>query len=107
MGEPTLLDVGLHAGDVVRFRPRPSARWQEATVERRERAGSIGVRAAKGAARALPLDRLEVPAAGPRGARTWEPLTERAERDVQLDLFLDGAPPPPDPPPTRRPARRR
>ncbi|QYG92099.1 hypothetical protein HC251_06360 [Iamia sp. SCSIO 61187] len=107
MGEPTLLDVGLHVGDVVRFRPRPSARWQEATVERRERDGSIGVRDAKGAARALPLDRLEVPTAGPRGARTWEPLTERAERDVQLDLFLDGAPPPPDPAPSRRRRPRR
>ncbi|HEU5150372.1 MAG TPA: hypothetical protein VFU19_07740 [Iamia sp.] len=92
MAEPQeagLLDVGLHPGDVVRFRPRPTARWQEATVERRERDGSIGVRDAKGAARALAIERLEVPAAGPRGARTWEPLADRAARDVQLDLFKD------------------
>lgn len=105
---PTLLDVGLHLDDVVRFRPRPSARWQEARVVRRERDGSIGIRDGKGAARALPLDRLEVPAAGPRGARTWEPLAERASRDVQLDLFLDGTEPEPEAPQSRRrPTRRR
>jgi hypothetical protein len=106
VGDPTLLEIGLHAGDVVRFRPRPTARWQEATVERRERDGSIGVRDAKGAARALPIERLEVPTSGPRGARTWEPLAERAARDVQLDLFLDAKDPEPTPAPRRRPRRR-
>ena len=106
MDEPSLLDVGLHAGDVVRFRPRPTARWQEVTVVRRERDGSIGVRDAKGAARALTVDRLEVPTSGPRGARTWEPLAERAARDVQLDLFLDGTDPEPSAPATRRRPRR-
>ncbi|NLV56628.1 MAG: hypothetical protein GXY13_13555 [Acidimicrobiales bacterium] len=105
-GDPSLLDVGLHVGDVVRFRPRPGARWQEATVERRERDGSIGVRDAKGAARALTADRLEVPTVGPRGARTWEPLTARAEREVQLDLFRDTAPTPEAPTRRRRPPRR-
>lgn len=105
---PSLLDVGLHVGDVVRFRPRPSARWQEARVVRLERDGSIGVLDGKGAARALPVERLEVPGVGPRGARTWEPLAERAERDVQLDLFLDGVEPEPEPArPPRRPTRRR
>ncbi len=106
--DQTLLDLGLHVGDVVRFRPRPTARWQEATVVRRERDGSIGVRDGKGAARALPVERLEVPTSGPRGARTWEPLAERAARDVQLDLFLDGTEPDPEPdPPTGRRPRRR
>jgi hypothetical protein len=104
LGEPSLLDIGLHAGDVVRFRPRPNARWQEGTVVRRERDGSIGVRDGKGAARALPIERLEVPISGPRGARTWEPLAERAARDVQLDLFLDAADP--EPTPRRRRPRR-
>ena len=105
MTGPSLIEVGLHAGDVVRFRPRPGARWQEATVERRERDGSIGLRDAKGAARALAPDRLEVRTTGPRGARTWEPLAERAERAEQLDLFVDAAPPP-DPPRRRRRPRR-
>lgn len=105
MSDRTLLDVGLHVGDVVRFRPRPSARWQEATVERRERDGSIGVRDARGAARALPIERLEVRTVGPRGARTWEPLADRLERPTQLDLFADAAPPPPGAPRRRRPRR--
>ncbi len=104
--EPTLLDLGLHPGDVVRFRPRPSARWQEAKVERIERDGSIGVRDEKGAARALDVDRLEVPALGPRGAQRWEPLAERVERDVQLDLFRDGDDPEPVPKPRRARPRR-
>ncbi|WCO68409.1 hypothetical protein PO878_06665 [Iamia majanohamensis] len=105
MTAPGLIDLGLRAGDVVRFRPRPSARWQEATVERRERDGSVGVRDRRGAARALPVERLEVRGTGPRGARTWEPLADRVGRAEQLDLFVDGAPPAP-PAPSRRRARR-
>jgi hypothetical protein len=100
--ESSLLDLGLHPGDVVRFRPRPTARWQEARVERRERDGSIGVRDEKGAARALPVDRLEVPTLGPRGAQLWEPLADRVDRDVQLDLFRDAVEPEPPPTPARR-----
>ena len=105
MTGPSLIEMGLHVGDVVRFRPRPGARWQEATVERRERDGSIGLRDAKGAARALGAERLEVRTTGPRGARTWEPLAERAERAEQLDLFADAGPPPEPPRRRRRPRR--
>lgn len=88
---PTLLDVGLRVGDRVRFRPRSHARWAEATVERREADGSVGVRDQKGAARALAVERLEVRTSGPRGARTWEPVVDRAARAEQLDLFTDGS----------------
>ena len=49
--------------------------------------GSIGLRDAKGAARALPVDRLEVRTTGPRGATTWEPLAERAARTEQMRLL--------------------
>jgi hypothetical protein len=104
--EPSLLDVGLHVGDVVRYRRKDGAHWHEGTVVRRERDGSIGVRDGKGASRALTIDQLEVPAAGPRGARTWEPLADRAARDVQLDLFKDATEPPPEPPRRARPRRR-
>jgi hypothetical protein len=82
-----LVAVGLRPGDRVRYRRKEGGRWHEATVERRERDGSIGVRDERGAARALPLERLEVRTTGPRGATTWEPVTERAGRTEQLDLL--------------------
>ncbi len=79
--------VGLRPGDRVRFRRRDGERWHEAKVERREKDGSIGVRDAKGAARAIPLVRLEVRSKGPRGAVTWEPGPERAARLEQMELW--------------------
>jgi hypothetical protein len=78
--------IGLQPGDRVRFRRKEGGRWQEASVVNREKDGSIGVRDQKGASRALPMERLEVKALGPRGARTWEPVTERAARTEQLEI---------------------
>lgn len=87
-GTPSdLLAVGLRVGDEVRFRRGDAARWQQGRVERRERDGSIGVRDARGAARALPLERLEVRRRGPRGADRWEPVADIASRDEQLGLL--------------------
>ena len=85
--ESALLEVGLRPGDVVRYRRREGARWQEAVVERREKDGSVGVRDERGAARALPIERLEVRTAGRRGGVVWEPVRQRADRDEQLDMF--------------------
>jgi hypothetical protein len=82
-----LVAVGLRPGDRVRYRRKEGGRWHEATVERRERDGSIGVRDERGAARALALERLEVRTTGPRGATMWEPVAERARRSEQLDLL--------------------
>ena len=83
----TLERLGLRPGEPVRWRPKAAGRWVEGTVPRVERDGSIGLTDAQGRARALPIDRLEVRAKGPRGARTWEPLAERAARTEQLGLF--------------------
>jgi hypothetical protein len=85
--ESALLEVGLRVGDRVRWQRTTGGSWQEATVERRERDGSIGVRDGRGAARAIPLDRLEVKAKGPRGGTVWERVADRAERDEQLGFF--------------------
>ena len=85
--EGELLEVGLRVGDRVRWRRATGGSWLEGTVERRERDGSVGVRDGRGSARALPLDRLEVKAKGPRGGNVWEPVTDRAQRDEQLGMF--------------------
>jgi hypothetical protein len=85
--ESALLEVGLRPGDRVRFRRTDGGSWQEAKVERRERDGSIGVRDGRGAARSIPLERLEVRTTGPRGGTVWEPVTVRVERDEQLGIW--------------------
>ncbi len=86
-GAPPLAAVGLRPGDSVRWQRRAGGRWQTGKVAGRERDGSIAVHDSRGAARALPIERLEVRTAGPRGAKTWEPLAQRAARTEQMDLF--------------------
>jgi hypothetical protein len=71
----------------VRFRRAGGNRWRPAVVERVEKDGSLGLRDPKGAARAIPLEQVEVEAVGPRGARTWEPVLVRAGRTEQIALF--------------------
>lgn len=83
----SLESLGLGAGMAVRFRRAEARRWQRATLERVERDGSLGLRDAKGAARAIPLELVEVSTVGPRGARAWEPVLERAARTEQLKLL--------------------
>lgn len=87
LAESALIAVGLRPGDRVRFRQREGGAWKEATVERRERDGSIGVRDERGAARAIAIDRLQVRTTGKRGGVVWEPVADRAGRDEQLDLL--------------------
>jgi hypothetical protein len=87
LAESALLEVGLRPGDRVRFRRADGGAWKQARVERRERDGSIGVRDERGAARAIPIDRLQVRATGPRGGATWEPVTDRAGRIEQLGIW--------------------
>jgi len=86
--ESALLEIGLRPGDRVRFRrSTDGGSWREARVERRERDGSVGVRDDRGAARAIPVERLQVRTTGPRGGTTWEAVAERAERDEQLGIW--------------------
>lgn len=82
-----LAALGLAPGMRVRFRRRDGERWKRGTVERVEKDGSLGLRDARGAARAIPLELVEVEASGPRGARTWEPAVERAARTEQMRLL--------------------
>jgi hypothetical protein len=85
--ESALLEIGLRVGDRVRFRRSEGGTWREAVVERRERDGSVGVRDDRGAARAIPVERLQVRGTGPRGGAVWEALPDRADRDEQLGMW--------------------
>lgn len=87
LADSSLLEVGLRPGDRVRWRRVEGGTWREGKVERRERDGSIGVRDERGAARALPLELLQVRGRGQRGGTVWEPVAARAERDEQLGLL--------------------
>lgn len=82
-----LARLGIRPGDRVRFRRKPEANWQQGTAIRRERDGSLRVHDTKGAARAIPLELVEVKGEGPRGAARWEPLLDRAARVEQLRLL--------------------
>ncbi len=85
--ETGLAELGLRPGDTVRFRRGEDERWKQGTVERREKDGSLGLRDAKGAARAIPVDLVEVAVVGRRGGKAWEPLADRLDRDEQLRLL--------------------
>ena len=87
LAESALVEVGLRPGDRVRFRQREGGSWKEATVERRERDGSVGVRDERGAARAITLDRLQVRTTGKRGGSVWVPAVDKASQDEQLGLL--------------------
>jgi hypothetical protein len=84
---PPLGALGLRVGDRVRFRRADGARWKEAVVTGREKDGSVALRDAKGAARAMPIERLEVRRAGPRGADRWQPVPKVAAAREQLTLW--------------------
>lgn len=79
--------LALRPGDRVRFQRTPGGRWNEATVVGLERDGSVALRDAKGAARAIVASRLEVRTKGPRGASIWESVMERAARVEQMPLW--------------------
>lgn len=87
MTDSALAELGLDAGEEVRFRRRASERWRRAVVERRERDGSIGLRDEHGRARAVPLEDVEVRQRGPRGGLRWQPLAERAATTEQRRLL--------------------
>lgn len=83
----SLAELGVEAGDRVRFRRRDTERWKEAVVTGRERDGSVALRDAKGAARAIDMACIEVRRTGPRGGVVWEPLPDRAARTEQMRLL--------------------
>jgi len=79
--------LGVRRGEAVRWRSASGSRWHNGTISHRERDGSVGVTDGRGAARSLPVERLEVACEGPRGGQAWEPLANRATRAEQLRLL--------------------
>ena len=80
----SLEELGLRAGETVRFRRPDRARWQIGRIAGREADGSVRITDGNGAARTIPLHLVEVKRRGVRGAMGWEPLPERAARTEQL-----------------------
>jgi hypothetical protein len=82
-----LRQIGLRAGEEVRFRRADRGRWQEGRISWVERDGSITVHDSHGAARSLRPERLEVKRPGRRGRLVWQPVTDVAVTWEQLTLF--------------------
>ena len=73
---PSLGELGLAPGDRVRFRRHAGQHWHHGVVWRREPDGSLGLYDDKGAARAIPVHRVQAEGRGPLGGRRWTTLPE-------------------------------
>lgn len=82
-----LLRLGLRPGERVRFKRPDRSRWQAGKATGVGRDGSLAITDGKGAARAVPLQHVEVQVVTARGATRWEPLIDRASRTEQLKLL--------------------
>jgi hypothetical protein len=80
----SLSELGLAAGDRVRFRRTGGQRWSSATVEGRERDGSIALRDENGASRSIRVEHVEVFRASRKGGQ-WQAVVRRSWE--QLALF--------------------
>jgi hypothetical protein len=80
--------VGLHAGEMVRFRHGTKGRWIEGRIASMNTDGSITLHEiALGAARSLRPDRLEVRRPNKRGRLQWQNVGIVALTWEQLSLW--------------------
>jgi hypothetical protein len=83
-----LEQVGLRAGEVVRFRRGDAGRWMQGRIAGVNADGSITLHDEhQGAARSLRADRLEVRRPGSRGRLTWQNVGVVAITWEQLSLW--------------------
>ena len=83
-----LLQLGLHAGEPVRFRKGDAGRWISGRIAGINSDGSITLHdVPQGAARSLRPDRLEVRRPGSRGRMTWQNVGVVAITWEQLSLW--------------------
>lgn len=86
-GTGALEQVGLVAGEAVRFRRGDKSRWVQGRVARVNPDGSITLHDPDGSARSLRPDRLEVCRPGKRGRLTWQNIEQVAVTWEQLSLW--------------------
>jgi hypothetical protein len=83
-----LEQIGLRAGEPVRFRKGHTGRWIAGRISGISADGSITLHdVPQGAARSLRPDRLEVRRPGPRGRLTWQNVAVVAITWEQLQLW--------------------
>ena len=82
----SLADLGLEAGQQVRFRRQAGDHWTYAKVVCRERDGSVGLVDGNGASRSIAVYRIEVRVVRRRASAAWEPLAERVSDGTQMSL---------------------
>jgi hypothetical protein len=88
MTDPVLLaQLGLHAGEPIRFRRNDRGRWLVGKVAGVSADGSITLHDPDGAARSLRPERVEVRRPGHRGRLTWQTVSDVAVTWEQLELF--------------------
>ena len=82
-----LEQIGLTAGEAVRFRRGDTGRWIQGRIARVNPDGSITLHDVDGSARSLRPDRLEVRRPGSRGRLTWQNVEHVAITWEQLTLW--------------------
>lgn len=88
MTDPDLLrQLGLHAGEPIRFRRHERGRWVVGAISGVGADGSITLRDPDGNARSLRPERLEVRRPGPRGHLRWSVVSDVAVTWEQLALW--------------------
>jgi len=87
MSERTLVAVGLHLGESIRFRRHEGGRWLIGKVAKVEPDGSITLHDPDGAARSLRPNRVQVRRPGSRGRLVWKTVSDVAVTWEQLELF--------------------
>jgi hypothetical protein len=87
VNDAALGQLGLRAGEQVRFRRVDLRRWQMGRVSGVGGDGSILIHDTDGAARSVRPDVVEVRRPGPRGRLTWLNLASLAQTSAQLELW--------------------
>jgi hypothetical protein len=88
MTDPWVLEqLGLRAGEPIRFRRTGTGRWVVGRVAGVGADGSIALHDPDGAARNLRAGAVEVRRPGPRGRLRWQTVSDVAVTWEQLELW--------------------